>query len=452
MNKSIAKHGGLLALFALIATALVAATHALTKDKIAQQIQQQRLALLNTVVPKTFYDNDLAQTCVTLSDPVLGGMQTIYIAKRNDVATAFAIETTATNGYSGDIDMIVGVSVEAQVLGVRVLNHKETPGLGDKIELAVSDWILSFNGKTYSDSTAPLWKVKKDGGQFDQFTGATITPRAVVGTVADTLNWLVENQDSLLDSEHSCVADNTLQTRGRIAMSDSVSLRNLLNDGLWKNNPALVQLLGLCPLLAVTSTLINGLGLGLATLIVLVGSNVTVSCVRHYVPNEIRIPVFVMIIAAYVTVVELLMNAFTYNLYLALGIFIPLIVTNCAIIGRAEAFASKQKVLLSAFDGLMMGAGFAAVLMLLGGMREILGAGTLFAGADRLFGELAAGWTITLFESENAFLLAILPPGAFLGMGLIIAMKNHIDHIVERNATQQQAPAVQRARVTTDSV
>jgi len=133
--------------------------------------------------------------------------------------------------------------------------------------------------------------------------------------------------------------------------------KELTWQGLWNNNPALVQLLGLCPLLAVTTTAINGLGLGLATLLVLVGSNITVSLVRNFVPNEIRIPIFVMVIAAFVTIVQLVMNAYTYELYLALGIFIPLIVTNCAIIGRAEAYASKNPVKESAYDGFIMGSG-----------------------------------------------------------------------------------------------
>merc|ERR1712093_689588 len=148
------------------------------------------------------------------------------------------------------------------------------------------------------------------------------------------------------------------------------------------------------PLLAVTSSVINGLGLGLATALVLIGSNATVSIIRHWVTPAIRIPVFVMIIAAFVTIIQLLMNAFTYELYLALGIFIPLIVTNCAIIGRAEAFASKNGPLASAYDGLMMGLGFTAVLVILGGVREILGAVTQFAGADRLFGPVAQNWTL----------------------------------------------------------
>jgi electron transport complex protein RnfE len=225
--------------------------------------------------------------------------------------------------------------------------------------------------------------------------------------------------------------------------------KNLSIQGIWKNNPALVQLLGLCPLLAVTATVINGLGLGIATTLVLLGSNIAVSLVRNFVPNEIRIPIFVMIIAAFVTIVQLLMNAFTFELYQALGIFIPLIVTNCAIIGRAEAYASKNPVPLAAFDGLMMGLGFTLILVVLGAMRELLGYGTLLVGADLLLGDWAKDLTIVIFTTESPFLLAILPPGAFLGMGLLIALKNMIDKIIDkRSESAKQAKVVQRARVT----
>ncbi|KZN32781.1 electron transport complex subunit E [Pseudoalteromonas luteoviolacea] len=225
--------------------------------------------------------------------------------------------------------------------------------------------------------------------------------------------------------------------------------KTLAHEGLWKNNAALVQLLGLCPLLAVTSTVTNALGLGIATLLVLVGSNVTVSVVRNWVPKDIRIPVFVMIIAAFVTIIELLMNAYTFGLYQSLGIFIPLIVTNCAIIGRAEAYASKNSPLLSAWDGIMMGLGFAAVLVILGAMRELIGQGTLFDGAELLLGEWATMLRISIIDFDNQFLVAILPPGAFLGLGLIIAVKNYFD---ERQKTKTQPdPSPEkapRARVT----
>jgi electron transport complex protein RnfE len=203
--------------------------------------------------------------------------------------------------------------------------------------------------------------------------------------------------------------------------------RQLINNGLWTNNPAFVQLLGLCPLLAVSNTVINGLGLGLATTLTLIASNIMVSLIRHWVRPEIRIPVFVLIIASTVTIIELSMNAWFHELYKILGIFIPLIVTNCAIIARAEAFASKNTVSASFIDGLFMGLGFTAVLVTLGAMREAIGFGTLFQQAHLMFGEAARELTITLFDDYRGYLLAILPPGAFIGLGLLIAGKNILD-------------------------
>jgi electron transport complex protein RnfE len=201
----------------------------------------------------------------------------------------------------------------------------------------------------------------------------------------------------------------------------------IVKDGLWKNNVALVQLLGLCPLLAVSGTFINGLGLGLATLLTLVVSNSCVSVIRHWVRPEVRIPIFVLIIASIVTTIELAMNAWFHELFLILGIFIPLIVTNCSIIARAESFASKNTVFDSALDGFMMGLGFLLVLVTLGSLREAIGAGTLFANAHLMFGENARAMTLTLGDDYPGFLLAVLPPGAFIGLGLLVAVKNHID-------------------------
>lgn len=220
----------------------------------------------------------------------------------------------------------------------------------------------------------------------------------------------------------------------------------VIKNGLWSNNAGLVQLLGLCPLLAVSGTVVTGLGLGLATLFVLVMSNVTISLIRNVVRDEIRIPVFVLVIATFVTAVELLMGAYVYQLYGTIGIFIPLIVTNCAIIGRAEAFASKNGIGLAALDGLMMGLGFALLLVVLGAFRELLGFGTLLSNAHTLFGESARHWTITL-TGYQGFLLAALPPGAFIALGLIVALKNWIDAAWQRKqqvavpATEQQNTA-----------
>lgn len=227
--------------------------------------------------------------------------------------------------------------------------------------------------------------------------------------------------------------------------------KELAIQGLWKNNPGLVQLLGLCPLLAVTSTVTNALGLGLATLLVLICSNATVSAIRHWVPKEIRIPIFVLIIAAFVTCVQLLMNAFTYGIYQSLGIFLPLIVTNCAIIGRAEAYASKNPIKQSAFDGLMMGLGFAIILLLLGVIREILGQGTLFDGAHLLFGDWASVLRVEVMQLDSQFLLAILPPGAFIAMGFLIALKNAIDNHNKNKKVVDTEVAIERVRVNFDS-
>jgi electron transport complex protein RnfE len=223
------------------------------------------------------------------------------------------------------------------------------------------------------------------------------------------------------------------------------SYAKILQDGLWQNNPGLVQLLGLCPLLAVTTSAVNGLGLGLATTLTLACSNVTVSLIRKLVRPEVRIPVFVLVIASIVTVIELAMNAWLHELYMILGIFIPLIVTNCSIIGRAESFASRNSADRALLDGLAMGIGFTLVLVTLGGMRELFGQGTLLAQAHLMFGEAARGWTITVIDDYRGFLLAILPPGAFLGLGMLIAGMNIINARRARKAVSVAVPVPQAA-------
>ena len=212
-------------------------------------------------------------------------------------------------------------------------------------------------------------------------------------------------------------------------------------NGLWNNNQALVALLGLCPLLAVTNNVTNAISLGLATTFVLVASNLSVSLFRNHIRKEVRIPIFVLLIASFVTIVDLIMQSFFYDMYLILGIFVPLIVTNCAILARAEAFASKNTWDKSVIDGLMMGVGFSIVLVLLGVMREIIGSGTLFDQADLIFGDLGSSLKVTLFDQYQGTLIALLPPGAFIGLGLIVALKNLIDsrQIVPQTVTNSKA-------------
>ena len=230
-----------------------------------------------------------------------------------------------------------------------------------------------------------------------------------------------------------------------------VSYKDLSVNGLWKNNPAIVQLLGLCPLLAVTGSVVNAIGLGLATIMVLVISNTSVSLIRNVVSDAVRLPTFVMIIAAAVTCIELFMQAFTYELFQILGIFLPLITTNCVILGRADGFAAKNSLRPALYDGFIMGMGFAAVLIVLGGMRELAGTGALFANMDLLFGPMAADWKVVVLPNYEPFLLAILPPGAFIFTGLIIVLKNLIDGIIKKRQDalkERPIKGSKRVRVT----
>jgi len=219
-----------------------------------------------------------------------------------------------------------------------------------------------------------------------------------------------------------------------------VSLMDSLRSGVWTDNPGLVQLLGLCPLLAVTVSFVNGLGLGIATLLVLSSSNVLISSTRRFIRSEIRVPMYVLIIASLVTCIELVFMAWFPSLSRSLGIFIPLIVTNCAIVARAEVFASRNAVLPSLVDGLSMGAGFLALLVAIGFFRELIGHGSIFSRLDMLFGgDPVAGLVLV----DNGFLLAILPPGAFLSLGLFVAAKNALDR-KRQQTTRSSASNTQR--------
>lgn len=208
--------------------------------------------------------------------------------------------------------------------------------------------------------------------------------------------------------------------------------RRISRDGIWDNNVVFSQMLALCPLLAVTGTATNGLGMGLASLVVMVLSGLIISLLRNIITQEIRIPVFVLIIATIVTLVDMSMNAWLHDLHKVLGLFVPLIVTNCAILGRAESFAFRNPVTPSLFDGLMMGLGFTLALVLLGAMREIIGSGTLFANAPLLLGEAFSFLELTLIPEYKGFLLMILPPGGFLALGFLLAGKRLIDQRIQQ--------------------
>lgn len=211
--------------------------------------------------------------------------------------------------------------------------------------------------------------------------------------------------------------------------------RKTLFDGIGRQNPALVALLGLCPLLATSTTIVNGVGLGVTTLLILLSSSVFISAIRGLIPEDVRLPTFVLLIASMVTVAEFILQAYCYDFYLSVGLFIPLIVTNCVILARIESVAYRGSIGTAFLDALGMGIGFTLVLIVLGAVREILGYGTLFSGAEQLFGEIARGWKIQLYDSNQGFLLAILPPGAFFGLALLIAVKKWIDQRRSRESS-----------------
>ncbi len=221
--------------------------------------------------------------------------------------------------------------------------------------------------------------------------------------------------------------------------SPKVFYGDIVGNGLWKQNPGLVQLLGLCPTLAMTVSLVNGFSLGVMTAVVMAASNASVAPIRQWVPTEIRIPVFILIIAALVTIIDLSMHAYLQSLHAVLGIFIPLIVTNCIVLARVEAFAAKNPVVPSALDGFMMGFGLSLVLATLGGIREIIGKGTLFSGIDLVFGPSAKSMILTIIPDYHGFLLAILPPGAFIGLASLIATRNWL---AQRKAAREAAMPV----------
>jgi len=206
-----------------------------------------------------------------------------------------------------------------------------------------------------------------------------------------------------------------------------ITMKTIMRDGIWDNNVVFAQMLALCPLLAVTSTATNGLGMGIASLAVMVASSLVVSIMRDFITKEVRLPVFVLLIATIVTLVDMSMNAWMHEMHKVLGLFIPLIVTNCAILGRVESFASQQPVGKAVADGFFMGIGFTVALVAVGATREMLGSGTLFANAPLLLGNAFAFMELTLISDYGGFLLMILPPGAFIALGFILAGKRVID-------------------------
>ncbi|MEI8633248.1 electron transport complex subunit E [Vibrio sp. PP-XX7] len=221
---------------------------------------------------------------------------------------------------------------------------------------------------------------------------------------------------------------------------------DLMKNGLWHQNIILKQSLALCPLLAVTSSATNGLGLGLATTAVMIVSNMLNSMAKGVMSPAVRIPVNIIIISTLVTLIDAMLNAWLHSLHKVLGLFIPLIVTNCAILGRVEAYAGQARVMPAMVDGIFMGLGFTWVLTVLGGIREVIGSGTLFSHASLLLGQHFAFLEVTVFDDYRGLLLIILPPGGFLVLGSVLALKKKLEYLWENHHPMDQQPMIERGQ------
>ena len=421
--------------FVVIFTACLSGAYLSTKDSIDASAAAATLSKIEEVLPSSAYNNALLDEAIKLpATPELGqaGENLIYRARLNGKPTALVAEAIAPDGYAGKIRLIVAISADQQLLGVRVVEHKETPGLGDYIEPRkdknkAHPWVLQFTDLSLADITDAEWKVKKDGGKFDYRAGATVTPPCRRQSSPQSRNLLGPKLGQAL--EHA--------NQRTIKMISREEFLQIASNGAWKQNTSLVQVLGLCPLLAVTTNMVNGVMLSLATIMVMALSGIAIASLRNLIPYEIRIPIFILIVAALVTVVDLLFNAYLHSLYLILGIFIPLIVTNCIVLARVEAFAAKNPPLQATFDGIFMGIGMLWTLALLGALRELIGGGTLLSGIDLVFPSLQP---LQILPADYpGFLLAMLPPGAFVLLGVLIAWKNWVEARAAKRA-KQNAP------------
>ena len=364
-----------LLVIAAVSGGVLGLVYGVTKDAIAQVDQKKNEAAIQAVLPleNVTYKADTMKfnyEGVDLTFPC----NLAYDANGNFQGAAVK---TSEGGFGGKIDMMVGFLADGTIKGTSVLSHAETPGLGANMTGKFKDQFVDKNPNNFK------LIVKKDGGDVDAITAATITSRAFSKAVNKAYQ--------------AFMANKALQT---------------FTKGLIKENPILVLLLGCCPTLATTTSAINGMSMGLATTFVLVLSNIFISLLKGFIPDKVRIPCFIVVIASFVTVVQLVMQAYVPDIYETLGLFIPLIVVNCIVLGRAEAFASKNPVFPSLLDGLGMGLGFTLALTLLGCLREFLGSGSIFG--------------LTILPETANILVFILPPGAFICLGFVIAIVNKL--------------------------
>ena len=386
-----------LTIICVVAGAILAGVNMYTTGPIAATKAAALEAAIKAVTPA--FDNkptEDAYMAVTTD----GDSLKIYPAMKDGKLVGAAVESNTQKGFSGEIKVIVGFDAEGKLLNYSVLQHAETPGLGAKMQ----EWFRedknqqSVLGRNLADGEL---KVSKDGGDIDAITAATITSRAFLNAV----NRAYSAFSGADGQPHHPI---TQLKREETTMSN---LKILMN-GIITENPTFVLLLGMCPTLGTTSSAMNGMSMGLATMFVLICSNMVISALKNVIPDMVRIPGYIVVIATFVTVVQMCMEAFIPALYASLGLFIPLIVVNCIVLGRAEAFAAKNGVVASAFDGIGIGLGFTIALTLLGAIRELLGTGKLF--------------NLTIMPEQFGSLIFVLAPGAFIALGFLIAIVNKL--------------------------
>ena len=441
----------------VIATGLLAYVNQLTAGPIAEANAKALSDAIAVVVPG--FDNNPAEAPETIE--LDGATYKIYKATKGGEFIGAAVESSA-NGFGGALSVLVGFDKEGNIIDYSLLSHAETPGLGSK----AADW---FKKGAKGDITGMnpgqgALVVNKDGGQIDAITASTITTRAFLkavnnayaaysgqnvdgasGATQQVSETVAENAtacDAQCEGNEACkqVCDSTACKtvcsdkcdpancdkadckkvecpkqdckNKKIRKEQTMNNFKVLMNGIVKENPTFVLLLGMCPTLGTTSSAINGMGMGLATAFVLICSNVVISAIKNLIPDMVRIPAFVVVIASFVTLLQMIMQAYVPALYATLGLFIPLIVVNCILLGRAEAFAAKNGPVPSFFDGLGMGLGFTLALTILGGVREFLGTGKLF--------------DITIMPEQYGMLIFVLAPGAFIALGYLIAIVNKL--------------------------
>lgn len=396
-----------------ISVALLAYVNELTKEPIAQANAKTLSDAVSAVVPG--FDNDpIAEKKM---QEVNGVQYSVYPATKGGEYIGAAVEAVAM-GFGGELKVLVGFDAEGKIIDYSLLSHVETPGLGSK----AADWFKKGNKGdiTGMNPGEAALTVSKDGGKVDAITASTITSRAFLNAVnaayaayagqetADGTTGATQRMlnNLLIPQLPKLWIHSALNEKG---VEDMNNFKVMMN-GIIKENPTFVLLLGMCPTLGTTSSAINGMGMGLATMFVLICSNVVISAIKNLIPDMVRIPSFIVVIASFVTLLQMIMQAYVPALYATLGLFIPLIVVNCIVLGRAEAFAAKNNPVASLFDGLGMGLGFTIALTLLGAVREFLGTGKIF--------------NLSILPEEYGMLVFVLAPGAFIALGYLIALIN----------------------------